>query len=165
MLPNLELWNVYGATETSGPVALLPPELACSQRDKVGLATPGAELVIMDESGQELPPGEAGEIWIKGPMVVPGYWQDEDATAANIVGGFWRSGDIGSMTPDGLLAIVDRKKDMINRGGYKVYSAEVENALLDHPSVLEAAVVGRVCPVLGEGVHAVITLRPGALDI
>jgi acyl-CoA synthetase (AMP-forming)/AMP-acid ligase II len=89
-------------------------------------------------------------------MVVKGYWNDPAATAENIVGGYWRSGDIGSKDAEGYVRVFDRRKDMINRGGYKIYSVEVENALMSFPGVIEAAAVAKPCPVLGERVHAVV---------
>ena len=98
-------------------------------------------------------------------MVVKGYWNDPEATANNFVAGFWRSGDIGSLDEEGYLRVLDRKKDMINRGGYKIYSIEVENVLMTHPAVLEAAVIGMPCPVLGERAHAVRVLAGWAHDV
>ena len=160
-LPNLKLYNAYGATETTSPVTLLPPEHALSHPDSIGKILPGADVRVMDEEGREVPPGEPGELWIAGPMVVPGYWNNPEATAANFTGGYWRSGDVGSIDADGFVRVFDRKKDMINRGGYKVYSAEVENLLIHHPAVIEAAVVGRPDPVLGERVQAFIVARDG----
>jgi acyl-CoA synthetase (AMP-forming)/AMP-acid ligase II len=100
-----------------------------------------------------------GEIWIKGPMVVPGYWNNPQATASEFVNGFWKSGDLGSMDEAGYVRILDRKKDMLNRGGYKIYCIEVENTLYQHPAVAECAIVGKPCPVLGERVHAFVNLR------
>jgi acyl-CoA synthetase (AMP-forming)/AMP-acid ligase II len=104
-------------------------------------------------------PGAPGEIWIKGPNVVPGYWGRADATVAEFTDGFWHSGDIGSLDEAGWLRVFDRKKDMINRAGYKVYSAEVENVLSHHPAVIESAVIGVPDPVLGERVKAVVVTR------
>jgi acyl-CoA synthetase (AMP-forming)/AMP-acid ligase II len=92
-------------------------------------------------------------------MVVKGYWRNAEATASEFRGGFWRSGDIGSMDADGFVRILDRTKDMINRGGYKIYGAAVENILCDHPQVVEAALVGVPCAVLGERVHAFVCVR------
>ena len=117
----------------------------------------------MDDDGRELPSGEVGELWIGGPMVVPGYWGNAEATAASFTAGFWHSGDLGSIDADSFVRIVDRKKDMLNRGGYKVYSVKVENVLLSMPGVVEAAVIGVPCPVLGERVHAVVH-APGLGD-
>jgi O-succinylbenzoic acid--CoA ligase len=110
----------------------------------------------MDDDGCEQPAGQSGEVWISGPMVVPRYWNNPEATDQSFCGGYWKSGDIGTLDADGFLRIHDRKKDMINRGGYKVFSVEVENCLLGHPAVLEAAAVGVPCPVLGGRVHVVV---------
>lgn len=95
-------------------------------------------------------------------MVVPGYWNRPDANTADFVDGFWRSGDVASVDAEGYVRLLDRIKDMINRGGHKVYSAEVESTLCDHPCVLECAVVGDPDPVLGERVRALVVPRPGA---
>jgi acyl-CoA synthetase (AMP-forming)/AMP-acid ligase II len=95
-------------------------------------------------------------------MVVAGYWDDAAATAREFTGGFWHSGDIGSIDAEGFVRVLDRKKDVVNRGGYKIYCAEVESALLEHPAVVEAAIVAVPCPVLGERVHAFVTLREPA---
>jgi long-chain acyl-CoA synthetase len=160
-LPALTLINAYGATETTSPSTLMPPGQTATHADSVGRVVPCGEIVVMDEAGREVPPGQSGEIWIKGPMVVPGYWKNPEATAAAFVNGFWRSGDVGSMDAEGYIRVFDRLKDMINRAGYKVYSVEVENVLMAHHDVVEAAVVGRPDPVLGERVHAVIVSRGG----
>ena len=89
-------------------------------------------------------------------MVVPGYWANPEATAASFTAGYWHSGDLGSVDAQGFVRVFDRKKDMLNRGGYKIYSVEVENVLMAWPGMVEAAVVGKPCPVLGERVHAVL---------
>ncbi len=161
-LPGLGLMNIYGSTETTSPVTLLPSRYAAEHPDSVGKALPCAELIVMDDDGRELPTGETGELWIRGAMVVPGYWSDADATKSGFVAGYWRSGDIGSIDADGFVRIFDRKKDMLNRGGFKIYSVEVEHVLLEHPDVVEAAVVGRPCPVLGERVHAFVCVTAGS---
>lgn len=158
-LPGLMLMNCYGSTETTSPATLMPQGATAEHNDTVGRALPCAELCVMDDEGCELPRGVLGEIWIRGPMVVPGYWDNPEATRANFTAGFWRSGDIGSIDEHGYVRVVDRKKDMINRGGYKIYTIEVENALYQHPGILECAVVSRSCPVLGERVHAFVSLR------
>jgi O-succinylbenzoic acid--CoA ligase len=160
-LPNLNLMNAYGATETTSPVTLMPPSQTASRPDSVGCALPCADILVMDDAGREVRPGEEGELWLGGPMVVKGYWDDPAATAENIVGGYWRSGDIGSKDTQGYVRVFDRKKDMINRGGYKIYSVEVENALMSHAGVVEAAVVAQPCPVLGERMHAFVVADPG----
>lgn len=161
-LPALQLMNCYGATETCGGICVVPAAEAERKAETVGLPLPGTTIRIVNDAGQDLTAGEVGEIWIAGPNVTPGYWQNPEATAANLVDGFWRSGDLGRIDEDGFLHVLDRLKDMINRGGYKIFSAEVEGTLMAHPAVLEAAVIAKPCPVLGERVHAVITLRDGA---
>ena len=155
-LPGLCLMNAYGATETTSPTTMIPPGQTRDHADSVGVALPCAELRVVDDEGRPLPPGETGEVWIAGPMVVPGYWDNPLATAASFTDGWWHSGDLGSLDEAGYLRLYDRKKDMLNRGGYKVYSVEVENVLMAWPGVVEAAVVGRPCPVLGERVHAFV---------
>jgi acyl-CoA synthetase (AMP-forming)/AMP-acid ligase II len=163
-LPGLGLMNAYGATETTSPATAMPPEHTAARRLSVGLPVAGAEIAVMDEDGREVPAGVHGEIWIRGAMVVPGYWRNEEATAREFVGGFWKSGDIGSIDADGFVYVHDRKKDMINRGGYKVFTAQVESVLTAFPGVLEAAVVAKPCPVLGERVHAVVSVEAGRVD-
>jgi long-chain acyl-CoA synthetase len=163
-LPHLDLMNAYGATETTSPATLMPPAETAARPDSVGLPVPCGEILVMDEEGNEVARGQSGEIWIGGPMVVPGYWNNPDATEAEFAGGFWRSGDIGTMDDDGYLRLFDRKKDVINRGGYKIYSVQVENVLLAHAAVIEAAVVARPCPVLGERIHAFVVTSEEGLD-
>ena len=161
-LPALTLMNCYGSTETTSPATLMPPGQSAAHNDSVGTALACVEMRVMDEAGRELPAGELGELWIKGPMVVRGYWDNPAASADNFTAGFWHSGDLGTIDPEGYVKVLDRKKDMINRGGYKIYTIEVENALYTHPAVQECAVVSKPCPVLGERVHAFVMLKePG----
>lgn len=161
-LPQLGLMNAYGATETTSPTTMMPPEKSATQSDSVGLEVPCGEVIVVDSEGREVPRGETGEIWIRGPMVVPGYWNNPEATAREFTAGFWHSGDIGSIDAEGFVRVFDRVKDMINRGGYKVFSVEVENVLSHHPGVLESAIIARPCPVLGERVHAFVARKDGA---
>ncbi len=163
-LPALGLMNAYGATETTSPATMLPAHLTSDHLDSVGLVLPCADIVVVDADGIAVPPGHSGELLIGGPMVVRGYWDNPEATADNFIAGYWRSGDVGSIDADGFVRVFDRVKDMLNRGGYKIYSVEVENVLSAHPGVLEAAVIGKPCPVLGERVHAVVARRDPALD-
>ena len=158
-LPDLKLSNCYGATETTSPSTIMPGELAVRHIDSVGLPCPGATIAVMDEKGRELPRGEIGEIWIHGASVIKGYWNNPKATAESFTGGFWRSGDLGSIDADNLVRVFDRQKDMINRGGLKIFSAEVESVLAGHPDVVESAIIAKPCPVLGERVHAVVVTR------
>ncbi|WP_372573665.1 class I adenylate-forming enzyme family protein [Ruegeria jejuensis] len=113
----------------------------------------------MSADGAELPVGETGELWIRGPNVSPGYWENDVAANEAFADGFWRSGDIGSRDEEGRLYIHDRLKDMITRGGFKVFSAEVENALMAHPDVADCAVFGVPDSVLGERTVAQIMLK------
>ena len=158
VLPELVLVQAYGSTETTSPATIMPLGRQREALPSVGAPVACADIRVVDEGGREVPRGESGEVWIAGPMVVPGYWNDATRSAEGFAAGYWRSGDVGRFDENGLLHIHDRLKDMINRGGYKVWSAEVENALAFHPLVAEAAVVPRADPVLGEKTHAVVHL-------
>ena len=163
-LPWLQLVNAYGATETTSPSTLMPLGQGLLYPDTVGAPVPTAEIVVMDADSREVPPGASGDVWIRGGHVVSGYWRDDEATRAAFSAGFWKSGDVGVMTEAGYLRLLDRKKDLINRGGYKVYSAEVEGVLMEHPDVAEVAVTPVPDPVLGEKSHAVVYLKSGPVD-
>ena len=124
-LPGLNLMNAYGATETTSPVTMMPPSETARRSDSVGCALPCADILVMDDDGREVPAGAEGELWLGGPMVVKGYWDDPAATAENIVGGYWRSGDIGSKDTRRLRARVRpqeghdqprRLQDLFGRG-------------------------------------------------
>jgi long-chain acyl-CoA synthetase len=157
--PRMSLCNAYGATETTSPTTLMPLGEGLAHADSVGKVVPCGEVRVMDEFGRQVPTGESGEIWIAGPMVVPGYWNNPQANGEHFVGGYWKSGDIGAQDAGGYFKVFDRKKDMINRGGFKIYSAEVENVLSRHPAVLECAAVARPDPVLGEKVQVFVVAR------
>ena len=161
-LPGLKLVNCYGATETTSPSTMMPGELTAGHIDSVGLPCPGAVIIAVDAEGRELPRGEIGEIWIHGASVIKGYWNNPKATAESFTGGFWHSGDLGSIDEQNFVRVFDRQKDMINRGGLKIYSAEVESVLAGHPDVVESAIIAKPCPVLGERVHAVVVTRGAA---
>jgi long-chain acyl-CoA synthetase len=162
-IPGLKLINAYGSTETTSPSTVMPPELTAAHIDSVGLPCPGAHIIVVDAEGRELPRGEIGEIWIHGGSVIRGYWNNPKATAESFTGGFWHSGDLGSIDANNFVRVFDRQKDMINRGGLKIYSAEVESVLAGHPDVIESAIIATPCPVLGERVHAVIVTRGDAV--
>ena len=157
--PGLGLMNAYGATETTSPATIMPAAHTAGRSDSVGLTVPCGDIRVVGADGSEVEPGQPGELWISGPMVVPGYWDNAEATAQSFTDGCWRSGDVGSKDADGFVRVFDRLKDMINRGGYKIFSVEVENVLSQHPAVVESAIVARPCPVLGERVHAFVTTR------
>jgi long-chain acyl-CoA synthetase len=127
-----------------------------------GRALPGIELRIADAQGRSVPAGTVGEILARGPVVMLGYWNRPEETAAALKDGWLRTGDLAYMDDEGYVFVVDRAKDMIISGGENVYSSEVENALYSHPAVLEAAVIGVPDPRWGEAVKAIVTLRRGA---
>jgi len=154
----LQLLNAYGATETTSPSTVMPRTQWRDHIDSVGVTVPCGRIKVVDDDGREVPPGTPGELWIAGPMVVPGYWRRPEANASEFVDGFWRSGDIGSIDAAGFVRIFDRKKDMINRGGFKIFSAEVEDVISSVEGVLECAIIGRADSVLGERVHAIVVI-------
>jgi long-chain acyl-CoA synthetase len=158
--------NVYGLTETTSPSHAVPfgrraPVDPASGALSVGVPVFNTVVRILDDEGQELPPGEVGEIATSGPMVVPGYWNRPEATARTLPGGELRTGDVGFMDSDGWFYLVDRKKDVIVAAGFKVWPREVEDTLVRHPAVREAAVVGVPDAYRGETVWAYVSLRPG----
>lgn len=163
-LPHLRLLHAYGATETTAAVtaAMVPSDSSLPRFRSIGRVLPCAEVKIMDEDGRECPAGHSGELWIGGPSVIPSYWGNPPGGEESLLGGYWRSGDVGWIDNDGYVFIGDRKKDMINRAGFKIYSTEVEAVLMAHPLVDFAAVVGRPDPVLGEKSHAFIVGKIGA---
>ena len=155
--PNARLGNGFGLTETSSVSTFLPHEFAKSRPETVGFAAPVVDLQLMDvdeETG-------VGELLIRGQNVVKGYWNKPEATASTFVDGWLHSGDMARLDGDGFCQIVDRKKDMICRGGENVYCVEVENALAAHPAVFEVAVFGVPDTMMGEKVGAVIFPKPG----
>ncbi|WP_455354702.1 class I adenylate-forming enzyme family protein [Streptomyces sp. SYSU K217416] len=160
--------NGYGLTECTAPCAAVPPEKEApvdpaSGTLSVGVPGPDTVVRIIDATGADVPFGEQGEIAVSGPQVVTGYWRRPDATAEAFPGGELRTGDIGFMDADGWLYVVDRKKDMINASGFKVWPREVEDVLYTHEAVREAAVVGVPDAYRGETVKAYVSLRPGAV--
>jgi long-chain acyl-CoA synthetase len=166
-LTGLYIHNIYGLTETSSPSHAVPlgaraPVDPNSGALSVGVPVFSTVVRILDDDGEEVPVGEIGEIATSGPQVVPGYWNMPEATAAALPGGELRTGDVGFMDADGWFYLVDRKKDMINAAGYKVWPREVEDVLYGHPAVREAAVVGVPDAYRGETVKAFVSLKPGA---
>ena len=152
----------YGMTETN---AYGPANSGADYQDhptSTGRGTPILQIAVRDADGEPVATGHRGEIWLKSPTTIRGYWNRPDATAEAIVDGWLRTGDLGRLDEDGFLYIEDRAKDMVLRGGENVYSAEVEAAIYDHPAVYEAAVFGVPHERLGEEVAAAIVLRPDA---
>jgi long-chain acyl-CoA synthetase len=160
--PSAAPGNGYGLTETSSITSFNLGDDYVRKPDSVGTPMPVCELKVVDEKGRELPCGEVGELWIKGPNVVKGYWHKPEATLESFSDGWLHSGDLARLDDEGFVYIVDRAKDMLIRGGENVYCVEVESALYDHPEVMDAAVVGIPHRVLGEEVGAVVQLTPGS---
>lgn len=153
--------NGWGMTETMATVTSHSSEDYLNRPTSCGPAVPVADLKIMDEDGvAEVPTGEVGELWARGPMIVQGYWQNPEATAQTFVDGWVRTGDLAQLDGEGFCYIVDRAKDIIIRGGENIYSSEVENVLYDHPAVTDAALVGIAHRTLGEQPAAVVHLAP-----
>jgi long-chain acyl-CoA synthetase len=151
----------YGLSETS-PVASFNHPDRERKPGSIGIPVEGVEMKVVDDEEREVPQGEVGEIVIRGHNVMKGYWKRPDATAEAIRDGWFHSGDMATMDADGYFFIVDRKKDMIIRGGYNVYPREVEEVLYEHPAVREAAVVGLPHDEYGEEVGAAVVLKDGA---
>jgi acyl-CoA synthetase (AMP-forming)/AMP-acid ligase II len=154
--PNARVGNGFGLTETSSVATFLPHEFAHVRPDSVGFTAPVVDLDLFESDA-----GGVGELLVRGPNVVKGYWNKPEATAQTFVDGWLHTGDLARMDKDGFVQIVDRKKDMVNRGGENVYCVEVENALCAHPAVFECAVMGVPDTMMGEKVGAVVVLKPG----
>jgi long-chain acyl-CoA synthetase len=151
----------YGLSETSPVASFNHPDRA-RKPGTIGQAIAGVEMRVQDDAGVPLPPGEIGEIAIRGHNVMKGYWRRPEETAEVMTGGWFCTGDLGRMDGEGYFSIVDRKKDMVIRGGLNVYPREIEEVLYEHPAVAEAAVIGVPDEALGEEVAALVTLKPGS---
>ncbi|GIH94402.1 class I adenylate-forming enzyme family protein [Planobispora siamensis] len=161
-LPSRAPSNGYGMTETTALAINNSGSDYLAKPDSIGLPMPVVDVKIADPTGQELPAGEVGELCMRGPNVILGYWNRPEATAETIVGGWLHTGDLARMDEEGFVYIVDRAKDMVIRGGENVYCAEVEAALFEHPAVDDAAVIGIPHDELGEEVGAVVRLKAPA---
>jgi long-chain acyl-CoA synthetase len=151
----------YGLSETS-PVASFNHPDRPRKPGSIGTPIRGVEMRVLDDTGRDVGPDEVGEIAIRGDNVMKGYWQLPEATRASIPDGWFRTGDLARMDADGYFFIVDRKKELIIRGGYNVYPREIEEVLYEHPAIAEAAVIGVPDAALGEEVAAAVALKPGA---
>ncbi len=151
----------YGLSETS-PVASFNHPDRVRKPGSIGTPIRGVRMRVVDEKGAEVAPGTVGEIAIRGDNLMKGYWRRSDSTAEAIPDGWFRSGDLGTVDADGFFFIVDRKKELIIRGGYNVYPREIEEVLYEHPSIVEAAVIGVPDESLGEEVGAAVVLKPAA---
>jgi long-chain acyl-CoA synthetase len=152
----------YGLSETS-PVASFNHPDRKHKPGSIGTPIRDVRMRVVDGEDHEVPQGEVGEIVIRGPNVMKGYWQRPEATAEAIRDGWFHTGDLARVDEDGYFYIVDRKKDLIIRGGYNVYPREIEEVLYEHPAIAEAAVIGLPHPALGEEVGAAVALKPGAV--
>jgi acyl-CoA synthetase (AMP-forming)/AMP-acid ligase II len=155
----------YGMVETAGGVAakVSPPLFDLGLGDSLGVSLPGYKLKVVDQGGREALPGVVGELWVKGPGVIRGYWSSPEATAAAMTEDGWlRTGDLARRGPMGTVVFVGRQKEVIKHGGYSVYAQEVQQALEAHPGVLEAAVLGVSDARVGEIPVAAVRLADGA---
>ncbi|MBH1964134.1 MAG: AMP-binding protein [Comamonadaceae bacterium] len=165
MFPNAALVHGMGQTECCGTTLTLPSEHAFAKAGSVGIAIPGTEIRIVDSADQELPPGEVGELVTRGPNVMRHYLGRPDATAEALRGGWLHTGDLGYRDDEGYVFLVDRKKDMIIRGGENIYSTEIEQVLTMHPDIAAAAVIGINNEVFGEEVQACLVAHEGARQL
>ncbi|HSR12815.1 MAG TPA: long-chain-fatty-acid--CoA ligase [Thermodesulfobacteriota bacterium] len=162
LFPNARgVYDVYGATEASPTIAVLKASDSLRKTACVGPAAQFVELKIVDDGDRELPCGAVGEIILRGPNIMKGYYKDPEATAEALRGGWLHTGDMGRLDEEGFLYIVDRKKDMIISGGENVYPREIEEVLYRHPKIQDAAVIGVPSSLWGEAVKAFVVLRPG----
>jgi len=159
-VPSAAIYEGYGCTESATLISANP--YGARRVGSVGLPVAGCEVFIQDDSGRVLPAGRDGEICVRSPGVMTGYWHTTDGAANVLAGGWLHTGDIGHLDEDGYLYVVDRKKDLILRGGFNVFPRDVEEVLVAHPAVALAGVVGRPDVRLGEEVVAFVSLRPGA---
>jgi len=160
------VFPAYGMTETTSPTHIgpkqhRPPVDPTSGAMAIGIPIQDTEAMIVGDDGQPVPVGEVGEVWMRGPQIMAGYWNKPEQTAEALVDGWMRSGDVGFMDEAGWFYLVDRKKDMISASGFKVWPREVEDVLIAHPAVREAAVVGEPDPYRGETVKAFVSYAPG----
>jgi acyl-CoA synthetase (AMP-forming)/AMP-acid ligase II len=161
--PGIRLYHVYGLTEGGTGGLMCTAADAMRKSGAIGLPWgPDQEVKIVDENDMDLPPEEVGEIVLRGPNIMQAYYKDDKATEETLKNGWLHTGDLGRMDSEGFVYFVDRKKDMIVRGGFNVYAVEVENVLYEHPAVSQCAVIGKPHKVLGGDVMAMIVLRPRA---
>ncbi|HYN35981.1 MAG TPA: AMP-binding protein [Actinomycetota bacterium] len=158
-IPGIEVREGYGLTETSASTTVNPPN--ARKIGSVGKPMSGFEIRLADDDSNEVPEGEVGEITVRSKSIMQGYWKSPEATEEAVKDGWFYTGDIGRLDEDGYLYIVDRKKDLILRGGFNVFPRDVEDALLEHPAVAVAGVVGKPDELRGEEVVAFVQLAPG----
>ncbi len=161
--PNIKATtNAYGLTESSSAATTLSGADALLKADSVGLPMPTVDVAIAAPDGTHLGVGETGEVLLRGPIIMPGYWNKPEATASTVIDGWLHTGDVGHLDDEGYLFITDRAKDMLIRGGENIYCVEIENRLVEHPGIADAAVIGVPHETLGEEVKAVLEIAEGA---
>ncbi len=163
-LTGLELRGGWGMTETCAAGSLIPPGARAGKPGAIGVPAPGVEMKVvgLDDASTDEPPGEIGEIAIRGPSIFSGYWNRPDANESAFHDGWFLTGDLGFMDEDGFFFLVDRRSDLILSGGFNVYPQMVEQAIYEHPAVGEALVIGVPDDYRGESAKAYVTLREGA---
>ncbi len=161
LFPSAGLGETYGMTESAATISNLKPADVLRKMASVGTPFVNVEIRLVDDEDRDVSQGDVGEILARGPNVMVGYYQDPDATAETLRGGWLHTGDLGRIDEEGFLYIVDRKKDMIISGGENIYPREIEEVLYAHPKILEAAVIGLPDPLWGERIHAVVALKEG----
>jgi acyl-CoA synthetase (AMP-forming)/AMP-acid ligase II len=160
----IEIHQVYGLTETGGPACLISPEEAIAKAGSTGPAFFHTDVRVVNEAGEDVAPGEVGEVIVAGAHNMKEYWNRPEATAETIRNGWLHTGDLATMDKEGFVYIQDRKKDMIISGGENVYPAEIENVLLAHPGIGEVAVIGQPSEKWGESPLAVVVKADPGLD-
>jgi acyl-CoA synthetase (AMP-forming)/AMP-acid ligase II len=160
----IEIHQVYGLTETCGPACLITGEDALARAGSTGRSFFHTDVRVVRDDGSDCDPGEPGEVLVRGPHIMTGYWNRPEATAETIVDGWVHTGDVATMDADGFVTIVDRIKDMLISGGENVYPAEIENVLLGHPSITDAAVIGVPSAKWGESPLAVVVVSDADLS-
>jgi acyl-CoA synthetase (AMP-forming)/AMP-acid ligase II len=153
-LPGVRIFSMYGLTEAATRVCCVPPEMIHAKKESCGRPLPGVELKVLTEDGRETAAGETGEVLLRGPNVMTGYLDAPELTAETVVEGWLKTGDIGHLDADGFLYISGRKKDLIKCAGERISPSEIEEVLMEHPEVEEAAVIGRPDSLMGEIIHA-----------
>ena len=162
-LPKVRIFSMYGLTEATTRVCYLPPEMIHAKKESCGRPLPRVELKIVTEDGRAAAPGETGEVLLRGPNVMTGYWDDPDLTAATVADGWLKTGDLGHLDADGFLYIDGRKKNLIKCAGERINPMEIEKILMEYPGVEEAAVIGRPDSLMGEIIHAYAASRDSTL--
>jgi len=160
-VPHSKIYIMYGQTEAAARLSYLPPEDLHRKHGSIGKAIPGVSIEVLDAKGEPVKPGETGEIAASGENIMMGYWNDPDETAKTIRGGKLFTGDMATVDEEGYIYIVSRKSELIKSGAHRIAPREVEEAILEHPSVFEAAVVGKPDELLGESIWAFVVLKDG----